>query len=97
MRVRAVQTQVRFQPEKSAELVDFRLIDVIRFTQFSGKKFLVNVMGLRQVFERVTVVPQLGVDQSEKQVGVHREISRKIHARKLRPGMIENKLGLEKI
>ena len=81
--MRIVQFSVPFRPGTSAELVDFRLVDVIRSGQFFDQEFSVKMVGFHEIIERIAMISQLGVDQSQQEMRVHREVGGEVHGRNL--------------
>jgi hypothetical protein len=74
-----VQILLRARLGRSAELIDLRVIDVIRRRHFFDQQLLVQVMALDEVLKRVAVVPQLGIEQAEEEMWIHRQVIGEIH------------------
>ena len=63
----------------SAELVEGRLVGVAGFRHFFGEAFQIEAVGFGEIFERVAMVPQLGVEEAEEEVGVHSQVVGEVH------------------
>ena len=61
-------------------MVEGGLIDIPRLFQLRGEFFRIEIVGFHEIVQGVAVVPQLGVDEAEKQVGIHGGEIGKIHA-----------------
>jgi hypothetical protein len=55
----------------SAELFLFGLIDISCGAHFFEQLFGAKIMGLHEILQRFTVIPQLGVEEPQKKIGVH--------------------------
>ena len=67
---------------ESAELVLLRLINVASFDHFLDERFGIELMGFQQIVQGIAVIPQLGVEQADEEMGVHLEVIGKVHGGK---------------
>ncbi len=64
-------------------MILFRLIEILRILHFADQGTWIQVMGFDQIIEGITMIAQLGIEQTHKQMRVHLKKTGKVHARKL--------------
>jgi hypothetical protein len=65
--------------ESSPELVLFRLVKIVRTGEFFDQGISIEPVRLEQIVERVAVIPELRVQETDEQVGIHLETVGKVH------------------
>jgi hypothetical protein len=66
----------------STELLLIRAVFVSGPGEFPDQLGFGQIMGLHQIFERFRMIPQFRIHQTDQQMGIHFQISGKIHAEK---------------
>ena len=56
---------------ESAELVLLHLIDIPDCGHFRHERIGIEIVGLHQIVQGIAMIPQLGVEQADEEMGIH--------------------------